>query len=243
MVVTPALPGVFGFSFPGIPGVTCLFTARDAGNVSLLRANLGNEDLAATHEARKRLFDVMGVETWTELKQVHGDRFLCNPDPTNRDAESSLEADGHATDETRHALMIKTADCQPVLLAHPDGFVGALHVGWRGNVLRFIVSGVKAFCDSYGLSPADVRAVRGPSLGLAEFVNFEKEWPPAFAPWYDATTRRMDLWSLTRAQLREAGLLENHIFGLDFCTYTQNDCFFSHRRGDTGRQAAFIWKR
>lgn len=231
--------GFIPFAFPALPGVRCAFTTRLAGNLSLTGTEGAEREGVVS--ARRALREKLGVTAWTELKQVHGDTFCLNPDVTDADAEPALEADGHATKEKRHALVVKTADCQPILLAHPKGYVAAIHAGWRGNVLRFPETAVATFCLEYGLDPADVRAVRGPSLGHAEFVNFNNEWPAVFAPWYDSATRCMDLWSLTRRQLCEAGLKPRNIFGLDLCTLSLNSLFFSHRGGDFGRQAALVW--
>jgi YfiH family protein len=171
---------------------------------------------------------------------------LIDPEATPFDEPSTLEADGAATATPRRALVIKTADCQPILLAHKDGkHVAALHVGWRGNVLEFPCSGVEAFCRAYDLRPEDVLAVRGPSLGpgAAEFVNFEKEWPERFRPWFDEATRTMHLWELTRAALESVGLRRDNIFGLDLCTQSLPELFFSFRRRDDVRQMSLIWIR
>lgn len=241
MVLGDIQAGVIPFAFPGIPHIRCAFTTRATGNLSLYRATLGEEDRAETLAARRALQHVLGVEDWTEVQQVHGDEFLINPEPTPWDQNPVLEADGHATNKKRHALWVKTADCQPILLGHPSGPVAAVHAGWRGNVLQFPESAVSAFCAAYSLDPAEVVAVRGPSLGYAEFVNFNSEWPIAFAPWFNQETSRMDLWSLTRRQLCQAGLKPGNVYSLDLCTYSLNSLFFSHRKGDTGRQGAFIW--
>ena len=240
MALSAGRSGAISFSFPGLPQIKCVFTTRETGNVSLLDRN--GEDREKALLARERLFASLKVDSWSELKQVHGDMLVCNSGPTEVDAAGETEADGHATDAKNHALMVKTADCQPILLAHPDGYVGAVHAGWRGNVLEFPRTAVELFCKRYGLNPADVRAVRGPSLGYAEFVNFSREWPSSFTPWFDSSTNCVDLWSLTRQQLRDAGLKNGNIYGVDFCTYSQNESFFSHRRGDTGRQVGIIWR-
>lgn len=241
MVVTCLTGAIIPFVFPGLPRIRCAFTTRHAGNLSLYRAGTGDEDRDETLAARETLAEALKIRSWTELRQVHGDTFVINPNPTPLDKEGSIEADGHATDRKNHALCVKTADCQPILLAHPDGYVAAVHVGWRGNLIQFPQSAVADFCSAYSLDPGDVRAVRGPSLGHAEFVNFHREWPPTFAPWYDQATRCMDLWALTRRQLAAAGIRANHIYGLDLCTLTLNRTFFSHRKGDTGRQMGIIW--
>ena len=228
------------FAFPGLPRVRCVFTTRLAGNLAL--NGTAEEDRGKAFDARNVLRTELGLLGWTELRQVHGDVFLCNPAATRDDAFDVQEADGQATDMKNHALCVKTADCQPILLAHPKGCIAAIHAGWRGNVLEFPRTAVETFCSRYFLDPSEVRAVRGPSLGYAEFVNFDREWPKKFFPWYDPDNCCMDLWSLTRRQLIDAGLKERNIHGLDFCTWSCNSLFFSHRRGDAGRQMGIIWR-
>lgn len=228
------------FAFPGMPRIHCLFTTRHTGSLSLQGAL--DTDSAAK---RKALLQQLQLEHWSELHQVHGDAFLPHPSPTSLN-EAQLHhiarhADGQCTSQPGLALVIKTADCQPVLLAHKDGHVAALHVGWRGNVLNFPQTGVAAFCKACGIEPGDIMAVRGPSLGWAQFTNFDREWPKEFTPWFDASRQCVDLWELTRHQLQEAGVPAQHIFTLDLCTYSLSKMFFSHRQRDTGRQAALIW--
>lgn len=238
MVVTTGTDYI-PFAFPGLPRIRCVFTTRRMGTLSLGSGR--DEERRKGIETRRSLFETLGVACWTELKQVHGVTVYADARPTPADEAPVIEADGSATDEPGHALCVKTADCQPVLLAHPKGCVAAAHVGWRGNVLGMPQTAVAEFCSHYGLDPADVRAVRGPSLGYAEFVNFSREWPALHAPWYDQGTRCVDLWGLTRHQLREAGLKARNIYSLDLCTYSLDQVFFSHRRGDTGRQAGIVW--
>ena len=49
-----------------------------------------------------------------------------------------------------------------------------------------------------------------------------------------------DLYGLARRSLRIAGL--DAIYGGNFCTYTDSDRFFSHRRSSPcGRMATVIW--
>ena len=120
----------------------------------------------------------------------------------------------------------------------------ALHVGWRGNRNDFILQAVAEFCKEYKLLARDLFAVRGPSLGPqeAEFTNFSAEWGDAYKEWYTVQTQTLDLWTLTRHQLKQAGLLQENIYGIDFCTKTMSKQYFSHRENNqTGRQASIIW--
>lgn len=239
------------FAFPGLDRVGCAFGARapgargplDGGNISL---DVG-DDPRAVRSWRRAMRDALGLGPWQELRQVHGTQMLFDPDPGDIDAPGTIEADGLATARPGQALVIKTADCQPVLLAHESGsVVAALHVGWRGNVADFPGRGVRALCAEYGLEPSGLLAVRGPSLGPAasEFTNFETEFGPAFTPYHDPATHTVDLWRLTRDQLVAAGLLPERIHGLDLCTRSFPELFFSYRRQRAcGRQASVIWIR
>lgn len=232
------------FAFPGLPGIRCLFGTALSGNLSLATAE-GDAEIAATREARRRLFQDCGLSAWSELHQVHGDEFLRDPEPTEPEDPPKYAADGQCTKRAGFGLVVKTADCQPLFLAEAKGkAIAALHTGWRGNVLNFPASGVAAFCRACRIPPADVLAARGPSLGpgAAEFIHFEQEWGPDFLPWFDAEKRTMDLWSLTRSQLIQAGLRPRNVFSLDLCTRSLPGLFFSHRRRDRGRQISVIWR-
>ena len=144
------------------------------------------------------------------------------------------------------ALMVKTADCQPLLLAHKSGkYIAALHVGWRGNRQLFPFTGVRSFCQTYNIKPCDCVAVRGPSLGpaRARFTHFGVEWGGYFAKYLDLATSTMDLWGMTRDQLVQAGIPERNIYGIDICTASNAASFFSYREDrNCGRQAALIWR-
>jgi len=234
------------FSFPGLPNVRCAFgygpgpCGLGPGNISL-RAGDKNEAL----ENRRGMKAALGFSGWRSLAQVHGTDMVYDSDEDTLETGGRVQADGLATSKTGDALVIKTADCQPILLASRDGaVVAALHAGWRGNVANFPGKGVAEICARYGLSPKDLMAVRGPSLGpsASEFTRFDEEFGEAFRPYYNDTTQTVDLWRLTRDQLVRAGLSPENVFSVDLCTHSLGE-FFSYRRDRTaGRQAAFIWK-
>lgn len=256
------------FRFPGIEHVACAFSTRHDGNVSLDLPNDGPGMEGAVNKAqavRHSLLQRFGA--FAEVKQVHGTRTIFEPPAQNPDFAATDEGDGVTTSQQGLALMIKTADCQPILLAHKSGrFVAALHVGWRGNRANYPASAVRELCQYYGVLPEELSAVRGPSLGpsAAEFINFQSEWGPEFAPWFQAASQCMNLWALTRYQLEQAGLRPDRIFSLDLCTWSLPDDFFSYRRfcavsqllsqpqplprpapllaNQQGRQGSFIWR-
>lgn len=229
------------FAFPGLPQIGCAF-----GCGPRTMAFTGAADPAAVTTVRRELKRDLGFSAWHSLKQVHGVHMIFEPEFDTLERPSIETGDGMAESRPGRALAVKTADCQPVLLAHESGrFIAALHVGWRGNAADFCGRGVRSFCVRYGLDPRELLAVRGPSLGPgeSEFTAFEAEFGEAFRPYYDHRTRKVDLWRLTRDQLVAAGLDRDRIFSLDLCTRSL-PLFFSYRRDRTaGRQASLIWIR
>ena len=155
------------FRFPGLPGVRCVFTARGGGRSdgpwasSNLSLEVG-DDKAAVRANREALRHELGLRVWQELRQVHGQTVHMDLEGDFFEG-AKLEGDGLCTSRPGHALVMKTADCQALLMADRAGrHVAALHCGWRGNAVNFPAAGVGAFCERYGIPPADVLVVRGP---------------------------------------------------------------------------------
>ncbi|MBD3170066.1 MAG: hypothetical protein GF307_11330, partial [candidate division Zixibacteria bacterium] len=46
------------------------------------------------------------------------------------------EGDAIITAEKDIAISVHTADCLPILVYHPDGFIAAVHAGWRGTLQK-----------------------------------------------------------------------------------------------------------
>ncbi len=253
-------PLAIPFAFPGAPRVRCLFLTRrggvsappfDGANISF---DVGDNP-EAVRANRLALQREWGFGRWLETRQVHGDALRFEPEPVPDDAcdggsdglgrPGLVEADGQATSRPGDALVVKTADCQPLLLTHETGrFVAGLHVGWRGNRMGFIQSAIARLCARYAARPSELFAARGPSLGpgASEFTNFDTEFGEAFEQWFDRDAMRLDLWRLTWAQLTQAGVPPEHIFSVDCCTRSLPEWFFSYRGARrTGRQASLIW--
>ena len=238
------------FTFPGVPNVGCLFQMRtpaadDPSEGTIAFRDGVDPNLVAKN--RKELIAASGVREMAEMHQVHGETLVFEPEGSDLSSESGLDVDGIATSELGKGLMVKTADCQPVLVAHVSGkCIMALHVGWRGDRILFPLTAVRAFCGHYRVKPEELVAVRGPSLGptRARFTHFAVEWGGYFSRYFDLGASTMDLWAMTRDQLVQAGIPRRQIFSVDLCTATNADDFFSFRANrNCGRQASLIWRR
>jgi purine-nucleoside/S-methyl-5'-thioadenosine phosphorylase / adenosine deaminase len=241
-------------------GIPHCFSTR-LGGVSLgmfESLNLGNpselpreqrDPLQNIRENFRRILAAIGCEgrIVTEVHQVHGGavhaalRGGSNPEPDPK-------ADAIVSDDPGRALVIRIADCAPVLLATPDGrMVGAVHAGWRGVIAGVLLRAIGRMRDH---GAGELLAAIGPCIGPESFEvgpEVVEQFARAF-PDDTGTIIRSGLGHRSFVDLKEAlrrQLLAAGITRLDVsprCTFLEADLFFSHRRegGLTGRMGAVI---
>ena len=73
--------------------------------------------------------------------------------------------DGIITDKKGEALVIKYADCTPIILFDSNKkILAALHSGWRGTAERISEKAVNIMISEYGSDPENIYAYIGPSV-------------------------------------------------------------------------------
>jgi YfiH family protein len=178
------------------------------------------------------------------LNQVHGTGVLVfDREEGVVSAGGATPADAMMTNLSGVALMVKQADCQAVILFDPRKRVVAnVHCGWRGNSGNILGKVIARMKSSFGISPAEMRAAIGPSLGpcCAEFTSYGTLFPESFKP-FMVSKNHFDLWEISRWQLLEAGVRKERIEVAGICNRCRTDLFFSHRgEGTTGRSATVV---
>lgn len=186
---------------------------------------------------------VTGVP-FARLSQVHGDDVvIVVDDPPVTASDEVPVADALVTARRRIGLMVRVADCVPVLLADPDaGVVAAVHAGRAGVALDIVTRAVEQMHVLGGRSP---RAWVGPHVcGRCYEVPAEMREEVATAvPSTYAETRSgspsLDLGAGVMAQLTAAGVAAEVVGG---CTLEEQR-FHSHRRdgATAGRLAGLVW--
>lgn len=183
------------------------------------------------------------------LRQVHGaDVVRVGAAPPDGDPTGPAEPEGDAlvTAVPGRVLLVRAADCVPVLLADPDRrLVGAAHAGRRGVQAGVVTSTVAALHD---LGAERLVAWIGPAAcgRCYEVPAAMREEVATVVPetWSETSwgTPALDLVAGVRAQLRTAGVGEAAV--VERCTL-EDAAFFSHRRqaGVAGRQGGLIWVR
>lgn len=154
------------------------------------------------------------------------------------------------TDEPGVPLLLRYADCTPVLIYDPVRHALALvHSGWRGTVQGAPRAAVEALTREFGSRPQDMVAAVGPSIGpccyevgqdVVEAVHAAFGAPDGLLPLAANGRHHFDLWAANARWLSEAGVPFVEVARL--CTACHTDDFYSHRAeaGHTGHFAAVM---
>ncbi len=190
--------------------------------------------------------------------QVHGADIL-TIEPTHTSGIIG-QADGLVTNIPKVYLLLRFADCTPLIFFDPvRNIVGLAHAGWRGTVQNVAGATVQAMVK-LGCRPADIIAVIGPSIGSccyevgtevvqATRLAFNSPEMLFYAGgqnlknWSDILARDtvyFDMATANHRQLEASGLKQ--IVQTHICTACQVTQFFSHRAegGRTGRFGVMI---
>lgn len=169
-----------------------------------------------------------------------------------RDAASKL--DGFVTASPGVMLLVRVADCVPILLVgQRDGepVVAALHAGWRGTAAGIVLSGLREM-EKLGCTADTVKAAVGAHIGVCCFeVGEDMRDAVADLRGRDFTRRHIketdgklhaDLTGMNRELLLESGVLPNNIDVSPECTCCRGDKYHSHRRtgGKRGGMGAAV---
>jgi len=183
------------------------------------------------------------------LEQVHGTEVL-NAAQTqiNVIGATPPQADASYTTHASHVCAVMTADCLPILLCNRQGNkVAAAHAGWRGLAAGVIEATLLALNEA----PSELLVWLGPAIGPAVFEvgeNVRKAFVDELAASASAFKANRpghylaDIYQLARLRLKRLGVDGDAVYGGEYCTYTDEERFYSYRRdAKTGRQASLIW--
>lgn len=207
-----------------------------------------DDDGVHVAENHARVYAHLGLSAAqvTSPRQVHGNRVAVI---TEKDAGTTIpDTDGLVTTAPHVALLLRFADCQPILLYDSNRHaLGLIHAGWRGVAQGIARRAVEAMMRAFGTHPADLIAGLGPAIGPCCYTVGDKvaaamgyvlpKWSEAMSP-QDEGSWRLDLSVANAQQLAAEGVRQ--IETANLCTSCRHEEFYSHRAGNgrTGRFAA-----
>ncbi|GAB4508882.1 MAG: peptidoglycan editing factor PgeF [Anaerolineae bacterium] len=216
------------------------------------------DDVEAVRHNHELMYEALSVNRSraSTVWQVHGADVVVVDGPVRGRRWIAL-ADGMITDQPDTPLVMRYADCTPIMLYDPvKGVIGVAHAGWRGTVIGAASSTVRAMMKAYGCRPGDIQAGIGPSIGPERYQVGEEVVEAALRHFGTLNgglaegplirrdpadgTAYFNLWSANKLDLQSAGV--DQIEVAEICTALHTDEFYSHRaeKGNTGRFGAVI---
>lgn len=233
-----------------LDGIDHGFFTRKGGASSGVYAGLNcgfgstdQSDIVAIN--RRRVAKAMNLDQ-TQLCGVHQVHSNDVVRISGRPTGDAPRADALVTDQPELALVILTADCQPVLFADKDaGVIGAAHAGWRGAVDGILERTVDEMVD-LGAKRGNITAIIGPSISqsayevgpefLDDFVANDPDNIQFFASG-QGDRYMFNLPAYGLHCLRAAGV--GHAEWTRHCTYSDPERFYSYRRSVHKKEADY----
>ncbi|MCD6289512.1 MAG: peptidoglycan editing factor PgeF [Anaerolineae bacterium] len=218
---------------------------------SLNLTMVGGDDPGRVDENHRRLCTAVGISPsdLVSPQQVHRDQVV----RVGREDRGRVVpgCDGLITDEPGVALLLRFADCVPLIVYDPvHHAVGVAHAGWRGTVRGIATALVSAMQREFHSRPEELIAGIGPSIGpccyevgldVVQLVRATLDTSNGVVSRWPNGAYHLDLWAANDKLLTQAGVRHIEVAGL--CTACHTDEFYSHRaeRGRTGRHGALAY--
>ncbi len=170
------------------------------------------------------------LENLLLMKQVHGD--VIQVVDKNYSPQALQEADAILSLKKDCAIAVKTADCVPILIAHPGGLVGAVHAGWRGTRLKILEKTLRKIRDEFKKDLSQIFIAIGPAI-CGDCYEVGEEVAKQFSSTYVKSTGNgkylLDLMKANFDLAKGMGLKNEQIQVLPDCTLCQKDEYYSYR--------------
>lgn len=254
--VTAGALRAFQFESLRLPGVGHAIFSRQGGvsREPWRSLNVGGsvgDDPTSVATNRKLIFEAAArpPDSLATVWQTHSNRLVVVNGPM--DGAEPEKADAMVTDHREATLMLRFADCVPILAYDPVRHaIGIAHAGWKGTLSGIARQLIASLRSEYGSRPQDLRVGIGPSVAAHHYpvgrdvVEAVRESfgdaSDSFLASADGQTQ-FDLWAANKWLLEAAGVTHIEVSGV--CTACETDDWYSHRAeaGRTGRFGAILY--
>lgn len=182
------------------------------------------------------------------LKQIHSDVIQC----IDEIPDKNLKGDAIITSLRSVLLIIKTADCLPILIVdESQNIIAAAHAGWKGTQKRVVQKLIKVMNSHYGCQTSSLLLATGPCVELACYEvgkdvkesfmegghsqEFFRKHPLQEGKYF------FDLRGANLSQMIELGVKRENVFSVDVCTFChENLASYRREKKGAGRMLSFI---
>jgi YfiH family protein len=204
------------------------------------------DDIGRVQKNKQLAFAGLGIDQGSifDVYQIHSSTIV-RTDRPRLPGEPHNKADGILTNTPGVSLLMRFADCVPILLFDPvERAIGLVHAGWIGTINRIVAKAIELMVTNFKSVPRNLIAAIGPSIGPDHYAVKSDVIELVSSNFKDCAheliiehqgKKHFDLWKANEITLRQSGV--QNIENSKLCTYCKMDEFYSHRgeHGKTGR--------
>lgn len=161
--------------------------------------------------------------------------------------QNNSQGDGLITNKINTPLVIKTADCIPILIYDKKNKVlGLIHSGWKGTLNNIIIDAINLIINNYHSQKENIYIYMYPSIHKCHFEVDEDVYQKFLDnyPFVNKFTTQknnkyyLDLPEIIKYNLEHIGI--TNIIKSNICTYCYHDSFHSYRYNHTDKRNYLI---
>ncbi len=184
------------------------------------------------------------------LQQVHGIDSICVEPSMNGLSKNIFwgKADAAFSSQKDIVLGVRVADCIPIVFAEKDGaFCGVIHAGWRGLCSQIMTSTLAHLEREFRqVKRSKIKFWVGPHIKEDSYEVGEDVFslfPSVFLKSSSKPEKKyLSLTMVLKAQFMKCEISNSQIMWSLENTY-RNDDYYSHRKGDIGRNVIVIYNK
>lgn len=187
----------------------------------------------------KEVLQELNLNNYYETKQTHSNIVHIVDD----NYQNGSIGDSLITNEINKLLIIKIADCVPIILYDKENQVLALiHSGWKGTLENITENTIKTMKERFNSKSKNIEAYIYPSIRKCHF-EVEEDVYSLFKNKIDNIDKYtkqkdkkyyIDLQSIIKDKLIKLGI--NDIMDTNICTYCNHETYYSYRYNHTNQR-------
>lgn len=201
--------------------------------------NIDNSIINSFSNSIEYIKDKYNIKEYYELTQIHS--TIVNIVDNNY--INKTEGDALITNMVNIPLVIKTADCIPILLYdNKNKVIAAVHSGWKGTLNNIVINTLNTMIDKYNCKKENISAYLYPSIRKCHFEvedDVYQMFKDKITNIDKYTTKKVNKYYIDLQQIVIDNLKENsitNIFDSNICTYCHNDTYHSYRYNHTDKR-------
>ena len=179
------------------------------------------------------------IDNYYELTQIHSN--IINIVDNNYINET--KGDALITNKKNTPLVVKTADCIPILLYdEKNSVIAVVHSGWKGTMNNIAIDTLNTMIEKYNSKKEDIKAYLYPSIRKCHFeveIDVYKQFKEKIKNIDKYTTKKgikyyIDLQQIVIDNLKKQKIKEIH--DSKICTYCNHGKYYSYRYNNTDKR-------